>query len=1260
MDTLGKIKNAIFGNQKTNNAVRNPSGVSGNDFFKHGNRNKVMGDDWSSIKMSDVEYYTDYSYAAINNRANKTAQIGTEYLRTKASKDLIETLTDRDQEIVHPYIELINNSDEFTPTQFWYDISTYIDLEGVYYLMAVRNVSPSIIGSVQRFELLNPYEIQRVVNRDTLEVGGYIENRGGMMREIPKEMIIEIRKLNPFSREKSFAMTDAARESQYALKQANDYTRSSLRNNLSAPGIIATDVVLEPENFINFQSRVMAQEKGAPIFANGASAVTWQPMNIDMDKAALSEINEINRSTVFAVSGVSKTTMGIEESGTTRETARVQRDKFIEDHIMPQVQMIIGALNQDYKRYYKKEYEENKFSIYIDNPLAVDKDSVIKGLEVKENEFSQVSNLVKLGYEYDIASRYILGEITLADLGEPTLEPELSPEEILTIAESELLAENSITNTKIPIPPKGGSNTLNSLRTKKFVPKGTNSRNIEIKKYELKKEKQQQYAKALQEADKKTKQKTEVYLSSVFCNSTSENAEIIKAVNALGEDSKNAVGSYESSLLNGVQNFQAKFVAQSLNNIENDSDFSKETDIISKSERIAAINELQSLFTIYYLSVFPVYANYLMNKRTNEFGSQVVFTLDDDVKEYIKVTATNAAESHVDTLIKDLLNSARNVYEETLSELRESLKAKRIYDSEEIFEETRRMALEGAARGRVISALTDKYEKVSKTRAKTIARTESNRAFSQSQFQADIQFLKAMNLMDSAYKKWITTSDNPCEYCIELSTRGPIPFDTNFQDLGTEISYDYVKRNGDVTKRVLKIDYEPLNAGNAHVNCGCRYKLVIKDQYGNFIENNINDVIKNSSVYDYKEELKDIVPEETGYIMLDTEHIKVTGVIEDFDKYLLDDIEYGNLPAENTPHVTILDGVLRSPSDIKRAAMAIFSNHDIKSVKISEFDYFDNDNGFVVVAKLEKSDELIKLHEDMTLLPHASKFSEYNPHISIMYINSDADVDKIVTSLNKEYKGEEVKVLGLNLGNNDAKIENKGNPYRDTKTGQYTDAPFSKTMVEKGSNRKSIDEAKTELKSSKTSDSKKEKTITDEQLDAIDNYSVEGNLYINSSLRENKGLDNVDEYTVSDVKNIDAAMIDNAPNQEYVYRGTYAKLSELKVGSSFIDYGFTSTSKDPNIAVLYSDPYGSQASEDDNFGQKGYASYVFKIKSSSIKKGIDIEKRGTLSNKEEREFLLPRGSKYKVVSIKDNIRAGKLATVEDYGYSEVVLEIVNE
>lgn len=48
----------------------------------------------------------------------------------------------------------------------------------------------------------------------------------------------------------------------------------------------------------------------------------------------------------------------------------------------------------------------------------------------------------------------------------------------------------------------------------------------------------------------------------------------------------------------------------------------------------------------------------------------------------------------------------------------------------------------------------------------------------------------------------------------------------------------------------------------------------------------------------------------------------------------------------------------------------------------------------------------------------------------------------------------------LSAQENWKRIINAGNPYRDPKSGQFTDAPFSKKMTDKGSNRKKIDEAK--------------------------------------------------------------------------------------------------------------------------------------------------------------------------------------------------------
>ena len=70
--------------------------------------------------------------------------------------------------------------------------------------------------------------------------------------------------------------------------------------------------------------------------------ITWEPMNVDLDKSALSSVNEMNRTELFSAMGMSKTSMGIEESGTTRETARVQNENAATKTYKPRVDFIVG------------------------------------------------------------------------------------------------------------------------------------------------------------------------------------------------------------------------------------------------------------------------------------------------------------------------------------------------------------------------------------------------------------------------------------------------------------------------------------------------------------------------------------------------------------------------------------------------------------------------------------------------------------------------------------------------------------------------------------------------------------------------------------------------------------------------------------------------------------------------------------------------------------------------------------------------------
>jgi len=405
--------------QKTSNgAIR-----SARDFLRNGNRERLYPT-WSDIKMSDSDMYRGYSYAVIQKRGNKVASLAKNNLKTWANQEVVDEFQKKNETVMHPYLKLIEDSTKFTEKQFWKNISIYLDLAGRYYLGVVRNTVkpfnpklPVITTDPTEFVMLNPYEIRRVVDKNGL-VAGYIERKkDGRYREWPVHQIIELRELNPFDPENSqWAMTDAAKNAVYTINQSGDYTRQSLNGNIDAPGIITTDVLLNDEDFANFKSRVTQHTKGEPLFGNGTGAIKWDSMQIDLDKAALLDINEINRTELFAVSGTSKTSLGIEQSGTTRETARVQSEQFISDTAQPRLEDIVDFLNLDYKKYYNREYKKTGYSIEVESAVGKDYDTEQKATALKQSQFQLAMQLIQAGYTTQSAYQFAEGEIDFADL----------------------------------------------------------------------------------------------------------------------------------------------------------------------------------------------------------------------------------------------------------------------------------------------------------------------------------------------------------------------------------------------------------------------------------------------------------------------------------------------------------------------------------------------------------------------------------------------------------------------------------------------------------------------------------------------------------------------------------------------------------------------------------------------------------------------------------------------------------------------------
>lgn len=749
------------------------------EFLKRGNA-KPLIEDWSKIVMSDRELYSGYPYAAINKRANKAAYLAIGNIETRGTKESMDAARAAKEELEHPYLEIIDKSRTFSNFKFWHDISVFLDLEGVYYLMAVRNVAGEgtdrRVGEIQYFKMLNPYDVRRIRNKETDEIGGYVEARDGMVREIPPGMIIEIRDLNPFSLDEPYSMTDAAKSSQFTLKQAGDYTRHSLKNNMAAPGIISTDVLLDPAQFANFVSRVTNQEKGLPLFGNGAGAITWDSMQIDMDKAALDKINEINRSELFAVSGVGKTNMAIEESGTTRETAKVQKDILIEDQVMPRLQSILDAFNQDYKNNYEAEYEKDEYEMYIDNPLGSDREAELKDVEIRKTTYSLYDSLVADGYDEELAAKYAAGEIGLEELGKPTNERRPNP-----VVEAAKLKAGQLAENPNVTPPAKEEKPPKDPPKPKPKPKEEQAHEHDVES-------------------------------------------VIK--NEFEEESQGLIATQQGALQNAVVQIEAEVTNAVLNKITKNA-FDEQSDIMSDRQRKDFEQELAIALAAFYGIVVPLFASMTMNKRAAEFGEFGNFKMNNEVKKYIKEISTKASESHINTILNDLLDTAKETYDRLVQDELSAIEAtgRKVTDADLVF--ARKKALEGKSQAQMVSEIKKKYTEISKNRAKAIARTETNRAFTQSQYQADLQFIKQNGYEGRAYKQWITTSDDPCPTCRDLANRDPVPFETNFADLGEEIVTKY-EQDGKTKVKTQLVNFEPLRAGNAHVNCGCKYKLIIK------------------------------------------------------------------------------------------------------------------------------------------------------------------------------------------------------------------------------------------------------------------------------------------------------------------------------------------------------------------------------------------------------------------------------------------------
>lgn len=145
--------------------------------------------------------------------------------------------------------------------------------------------------------------------------------------------------------------------------------------------------------------------------------------------------------------------------------------------------------------------------------------------------------------------------------------------------------------------------------------------------------------------------------------------------------------------------------------------------------------------------------------------------------------------------------------------------------------------------------------------------------------------------------------------------------------------------------------------------------------------------------------------------------------------------------------------------------------------------------------------------------------------------------------------------------------------------------------------------------------------MNDRQKEAFDNYA--GSMFrdVNPRLRQGKPPSREDKKDVEEMDKVFASSSSSA--DVVVYRGVSSEAVEKMVpGSTFVDGGFVSTSSSKQTAS--------------NFA-RGDGSAVMEIRVPKGSKAVSLINNGAFS-KAEKEVLLNRGGKFKVVSFKKGNR----------------------
>lgn len=824
MNPFKKIASVL--KRTPNNLQTQTTNSVANDFLRRGNF-KARQDVQLDQKFNPEMTVNGWMYAALNTRSDAFGEFCEENIVSESEKQ---------ENPYHPYLKLIEESKEIPEYEFWKKAISNYDNYGLIYFFVLRRVVKDKDGTIQHIGLPTKINILSSPKITALthdgKIVGYKEQIDAThKREFAPEQIIRVINPHPRNQDEPYSIYEAAKDYQYTINKGTEFAQNALINNINTPGILSTSEVLNDEEYDNLISRINSHEPGKAIVTDGTGNLTYTSISQSLDQAALPTLTELSRQTIFAVTGTSKTILGIEESGVTRDTSKVQDKKFIKRAIAPVAKRIISAFNFDYRVRYPELYKQNGVKMVIKS--IYDATETSEQFDVQKKLFDDITEIVYSGYTKESAEKFMYGDISFTDL-------ELDAEDAQDIEDEQ---DDIDENPEEPEKTEEQEENDGSEKTLQHI-------HIEN-----------------QESEMHNHTSSDDYYMKALKFHVNEQGEL----DEYGKSVENKIKQAKNNLLKEIRTIQLQAIRESSSKLSvNAFDYE---DIRTEEQEDTIYNKIKNALRKYWFLILPL----IGKERVVEDKNSIKILKEDNpdlteeeiqerneeikkaevnllgtkkVKDYIEQASEKAAKSHTNTIYKTILDAVNKAENKILRSLfakeyveqfkqgedkwfkskptEKQVKSKLgnqnfIKDNQSLYDSVRKKIEEGFSREEIQRAIRKEYVDLSRTRANILVGNEMARSITSSQYVADYELLRKTNMLDKAYKRLVSSTGNPCPVCKALIDKGDIPFTDPFLELGDTIQ---VENDGKTT--TFTCNYETIESGVVHCNCHCDYQLIIK------------------------------------------------------------------------------------------------------------------------------------------------------------------------------------------------------------------------------------------------------------------------------------------------------------------------------------------------------------------------------------------------------------------------------------------------